>query len=55
MLLMLLTASLVGCIAGLLAFAAGSNVPAAILTGGSAFAGTVALLLAIAHFAYGQK
>ena len=50
-LLMLLTAGIVSGIAGLLSHAAGSNVPAAILTGGGAFAGTVALLLAIAHYA----
>lgn len=53
MLLILLAACLVGGVAGLLAHAAGSNVPGAILTGGGAFAGTVALLLGIAHFVGG--
>lgn len=50
-LLILLAAGIVGGIAGLLSHAAGNNVPGAILTGGGAFAGTVALLLAIAHYA----
>ncbi|WP_212990049.1 hypothetical protein [Actinoplanes auranticolor] len=49
--LMLLTAGIIGGVAGLLSHAAGNNIPAAILTGGGAFAGTVALLLAIAHYA----
>ncbi|MGW4944212.1 hypothetical protein ACWEOZ_21800 [Actinoplanes sp. NPDC004185] len=51
MVLMLLTAGIIGGVAGLLSHAAGNNIPAAILTGGGAFAGTVALLLAIAHYA----
>ncbi len=50
-LLMLLTAAIISGVAGLLSHAAGNNVPAAILTGGGAFAGTVGLLLAIAHYA----
>ncbi|GIE80738.1 hypothetical protein Aph02nite_66880 [Actinoplanes philippinensis] len=33
-----------------LSIAAGSNVPAAVLTGGGAFAGTAGLLLAVAHY-----
>jgi hypothetical protein len=41
--------------AGWLAVAAGSNIPAAALTGGGAFAGTVGLLLAIAHYTAGNK
>ena len=49
--LMLLTAGIIAGVAGLLSYAAGNNIPAAILTGGGAFAGTVALLLAIAHYA----
>jgi hypothetical protein len=47
---MLLTAGIIGGISGLLSRAAGDNIPAAILTGGGAFAGTVGLLLAIAHY-----
>jgi ABC-type transport system involved in multi-copper enzyme maturation permease subunit len=50
-LFIVLIAVIISGLAGLLSFAAGNNVPAAILTGGGAFAGTVALLLAIAHFA----
>jgi hypothetical protein len=49
-LLMLLAAAIISGIAGLLSHAAGNNVPAAILTGGGAFAGTFALLLAVAHY-----
>ncbi|MEV4703939.1 hypothetical protein [Actinoplanes sp. NPDC049316] len=48
---MLLIAANISGIAGLLSHAAGNNIPAAILTGGGAFAGTVGLLLAIAHYA----
>jgi hypothetical protein len=48
---MVLTAALISGVAGLLSHAAGNNIPAAILTGGGAFAGTVGLLLAIAHYA----
>ncbi|GIF21501.1 hypothetical protein BJ973_005054 [Actinoplanes tereljensis] len=50
-LLMLFAAAIVGGAAGLLSHAGGNNIPAAILTGGGAFAGTVGLLLAIAHYA----
>ena len=49
--LFLLTATLTGGCAGLLSYASGTNLPTAILTGGSAFAGTLILLLAVAHFA----
>jgi hypothetical protein len=48
--LILLTAALVATAAGFLAHAGGANIPSAILTGGGAFAGAVALLLALAHF-----
>lgn len=48
---MLLTAGIIGGIGGLLSHAAGDNIPTAILTGGGIFAGTVGLLLAIAHYA----
>lgn len=54
-LVVLLVATLVGVIAGLLAFAGGANVPSAILTGGSAFAGAALLQLAVAHFIYGSR
>ena len=50
-LLIILFAAIIGGVAGLLSHAAGSNVPSAILTGGGAFAGTVGLSLAIAHYA----
>jgi ABC-type uncharacterized transport system permease subunit len=53
-LLILITAGIVSGIAGLLSHEAGNNIPAAILTGGGAFAGTVGVLLAIAHYA-GEK
>ncbi|HEY0000743.1 MAG TPA: hypothetical protein VGB74_09840 [Actinoplanes sp.] len=53
-LLILLTAGIISGVAGLLSHAAGNNVPGAILTGGGAFAGTVGLLLAIAHYAAGK-
>ncbi|MFF5233760.1 hypothetical protein [Dactylosporangium sp. NPDC000521] len=48
---MISIACIVGGVAGLLAHAGGSNVPNAILTGGGAFAGTMALQLGIGHFA----
>lgn len=50
LLLMLLGAALVAGIAGLLAHAGGASVPNAILTGGTAYAGTIALLLGLAHY-----
>jgi hypothetical protein len=52
--LILLTAALVSTAAGFQAWAGGANVPTAILTGGAAFAGTVGLLLALAHIATGD-
>lgn len=55
LLLILLTAALIAAVAGLLAHAGGASVPNAILTGGGAFAGTVALLLALAHFLGGAR
>jgi hypothetical protein len=48
---MLLVAGIVSGAAGVLSHAAGSNIPAAILTGGGAFAGAVVVLLAIVHYA----
>ncbi|MFD0522439.1 hypothetical protein [Paractinoplanes durhamensis] len=48
--LILLAAGIVSGVAGLLSHAAGNNVPGSILTGGGAFAGTVGVLLAIAHY-----
>jgi hypothetical protein len=52
--IILLCAAFAATAAGLLAFAGGSPVPTAILTGGGAFAGTVGLLLALAHYAGGR-
>lgn len=49
-LLMLLVALNIGGIGAFLAHAGGANGPSAILTGGGSFAGTVLLLLAIAHY-----
>jgi hypothetical protein len=49
--LLLVVAAVVSGVAGLLAHAAGNNVPGAILTGGGAFAGALGLLLAVAHYA----
>jgi hypothetical protein len=51
LLVMVLTAGIVSGLAGLLSRAAGSNLPGAVLTGGTAFAGTVGLLLGVAHWA----
>jgi hypothetical protein len=51
LLVMVLTAGLVSGMAGVLSHAAGNNVPGAVLTGGAAFAGTVGLLLGVAHYA----
>lgn len=45
-----LTSVNVGLGASLLAWADGRSVPAAILYGGGAFAGTAALLVAVAHY-----
>ena len=52
---MFLTASIVGCIAALLAYAGGSKVPTAIPTGGGALAGTVLLLIAVARYIGGES
>ena len=41
---------IVGLVASLLAWGDGRSVPAAILYGGGAFAGTIALLVAVAHY-----
>jgi hypothetical protein len=46
-----LTAVLVGFAGGLLAWASGLNPPAAVLSGGGSFAGTVLLLLTVLRFA----
>ena len=54
LLVILLTATLVAMIAGLLAHAGGAGIPNAIRSGGAAFAGTVVLLLALAHFLSGR-
>ncbi|GAA2635251.1 hypothetical protein Adu01nite_28830 [Paractinoplanes durhamensis] len=51
LLVMVLTAGIVSGLAGLLSSAGGSNLPGAVLTGGAAFAGTVGLLLGVAHWA----
>jgi predicted branched-subunit amino acid permease len=51
MILMLITAIIISSLAGILAHAAGSNIPAAILTSGGAFAGAFGLLLTMAHYA----
>lgn len=47
---MILTACIVGIIAALLAYAGGSKLPIAILTGGGALSSTALLLVAIAHY-----
>ncbi|GIF39171.1 hypothetical protein [Actinoplanes xinjiangensis] len=49
LLLVLFVAGIAGVIAGWLSHASGTNLPAAVLTGGGAFAGAVGLLLAIAR------
>ncbi len=48
--LILLFAAIVAGIAALLSYASGLSVPAAVLTGGGAFAGTALLVLAFAHY-----
>jgi predicted branched-subunit amino acid permease len=50
-----LSAVIVAIVAGLLAHANGSAIPGAILTGGAAFAGAVALFLAIGHSLSSRK
>jgi hypothetical protein len=52
-LLVLATAGIVSAVAGWLSHEAGGNLPAAVLTGGGAFAGTVGLLLALVRHAEG--
>ncbi|GIE85680.1 hypothetical protein [Actinoplanes regularis] len=47
---MALFALIAGTLAGLLAFAGDAKLPAAVLTAGTAFAGTVLLLLTVAHY-----
>lgn len=54
LLVMVLAAGMVSGLAGLLSHAAGSNLPGAVLTGGAAFAGTIGLLLGVAHWAKAQ-
>jgi hypothetical protein len=49
--LVLLAAAIVAVAAGLLAFASGAQLPTALLTGGGAFAGTTAILIALLNFA----
>lgn len=53
--LIVLCAFIVGGGASLLAHANRASVPGSILTGGGAFAGTVALLLALVIFARGER
>jgi hypothetical protein len=50
-LVIVLSAVIVGGAAGLLSWAGDASVPHAILTAGGGFAGTTALLLGIAHYA----
>lgn len=52
--IILLAAVIVGAAGGLLSFAGGLPVPLAIVTGGGAFGGTVALLLTLANFLAGE-
>lgn len=54
-LLMLLVSIIVGGVAGLLTYAIEPSVPRAILTGGTSLAGTLLLLLAIAHYVEGGR
>jgi len=54
-LLMLLFSALVGTIGGLLAYASDKSIPGAVLYGGGAFGGCFLLLLAIAHYAGGDR
>ncbi|AGL20799.1 hypothetical protein [Actinoplanes sp. N902-109] len=50
-LLILIVALFISGGAGMLAHAAGNNVPEAVLTAGGAFAGAVGVLLALVHYA----
>ena len=52
--LMVLTAAVVGIVAGFLAHASGINPPAAVLAGGGAFGTSILILLAIAHYLGGE-
>ncbi|MET0419060.1 MAG: hypothetical protein ABW022_23855 [Actinoplanes sp.] len=52
--LILLFATIVAAAAGVIDHLGGAGVPNAILVGGSAFAGTTLLLLAVAHFLSGR-
>jgi hypothetical protein len=49
-LVIVLTAVIIGGIAGLLSWADDAGIPRAILTAGGGFAGTTALLLGLAHY-----
>ena len=51
---MLPTAALVAGTTGLLTYAGGAHVPNAILAGGGAFATSICILLALAHFLSGR-
>lgn len=51
----LIAAVLVGVTGGILAWLGGALVANAIIVGGSSFAGTVLLILAIAYFLIGEK
>jgi hypothetical protein len=52
---MFLVSVIVGGVAALLAYASEPSVPRAILTGGGSFAGSFALLLAVAHYTGGDR
>lgn len=52
--IILLAATFIAAAAGLLAYAGGAKIPTAVLTSGGAFAGTVALLLALVRYATGD-
>jgi hypothetical protein len=47
---LLLTATLIGVAAGVLSWLAGMTAPAAVLSGGGAFAGATLLLINLQHF-----
>jgi len=53
--IILITATLIAAVAGLLAHAGGAKIPTAVLTSGGAFAGTVALLLTLVRYATGDR
>ncbi len=54
-LLMLLFSALVGTVGGLLAYASDKSIPGAILYGGGTFGGCLLLLIAVAHYAGGDR